>query len=58
MTGADRQVRQAELEAAVQVLVERGWAVERLAYEDEEDEPYRAFVTLRVDRTSALRGKP
>ena len=49
MTGDQRAVRQAEIEAAVAVLVEHGWSVERLCYTDETGEPYRAEIALRVD---------
>lgn len=49
MRGTERFRRMKELEDRVTDLVDNGWRAERVAYEDEEGEPFRAFVTLRLD---------
>ena len=49
MNTGDRMVRMAEVERASQKLVDKGWKVERIAYEDERDEPFKAHVSLSVD---------
>jgi len=38
-----------QIEATLAELVEDGWRVERLATEDEEGEPYRVHIQLRLD---------
>ena len=41
--------RMAEVEAVTQELVERGWKVKRVLYDDEENEDFHATVTITTD---------
>jgi len=56
MNTGDRMVRMAEVECASQKLVDKGWKVERIAYEDERDKPFTAHISLSVDGASELKG--
>lgn len=38
-----------EFEAAVRPLIESGWRVEVLMYKDEENEPFRARLWVRLN---------
>lgn len=49
MKRSDRIVRTMELEDALEALVELGWCLECLQLTDEEGEPFRAEMRLRLD---------
>ena len=51
MTKAERFKRMRELEKSVERLVEKGWRVQRIMYDDEANEPLCATFTLTIDGT-------
>jgi len=52
MRTADRVRRIREAERAVGKLVEKGWRLECIEYQDEADEPFRATVHIAVNGES------
>ena len=49
MRSTERFERMKEFEAAVRPLIESGWRVEVLMYKDEENEPFRARLWVRLN---------
>ena len=56
MDSRERFARMAELEEHVAELVESGWTVRQVVYDDEADEPFHATVVLVVDGASEMGG--
>ena len=51
VTKAERFKRMRELEKSVERLVEKGWRVQRIMYDDEANESLCATFTLTIDGT-------
>lgn len=49
MNSAERRRAFAQVERAVQALVKKGWRCEKIDTSDEDGEPYRVFVSLRIE---------
>ncbi len=49
MNKKERSTRQTEVEDQIETLVKKGRHVERIVYDDEENEPFRVAVNLRLD---------
>jgi len=49
MNTKDRFKRMREVERGVAKLVEKGWRVQRVQYDDEANEPLHATITLTID---------
>lgn len=49
MRGSQRFKEMRRVEKAVAPLQKKGWHVEDLTYEDKEGEPFRVYLTARLD---------
>lgn len=48
MNSVDRLVRIAEIEELAKALIDKGWSVEEVVHVDEDGEPFRTTIKVRV----------